>query len=325
MPKVFKNADFVRVAYSIFVLVAVCVAVISFVSPAEKVKAQKFKKNSGKSSPPGERLATTPFPTSSALPAAIPDNAPTPGLNLPIPVSGLTDDLRGVAVNISFNPTHTWLGDLRASLSAPGGSPTHQIFWEVGNTSGTSSGDSSDMTGPYLFTDGTTGDLWSVAAGLPNGSSVPSSSYRTTGALSAAFTDMNPVFQGPVLTENIANGTWNFYIGDRGGGDSGSVSALSLVLTTLAPTAGFAGIRGTVVTPAGRPISHARVSILNAETLETFTAVTNNFGYFTFESLPVENFYTMWVEHGRYQFEKQVQSFVLIGDIENARFISLTQ
>ncbi len=342
MPKFFRNAEFGRVAYSICVTAAVCFLAYGLALPAKQVGAQKFDKKS-LDAPPTERLATTTFPTSTALPASIPD-ATAAGINLTVPVSGLTDDLRGVALNIAFDQPagpggHTWIGDLIMTLSSPAPSNSHVILHRVGSTTGTSTGDSSNVIGPYTFSDGgpvAPGDIWVTAASGPSSFDIPAGPYRTTACCApssagpAIITSMNPVFQGPVLHErpfsdlpaNVANGSWTLNISDNAGGDTGRVSALSLTLTTLAPTAAHARIQGLVITPTGRPIANARVSILNAETLETQTVTTNQFGLFNFDGLPVENFYTMWVEHGRYQFDQPVQSFVLVGDLTGARFVS---
>lgn len=338
--------DLQRVVYSVFVIALIAGAAFVFKSPA-RVEAQKFEKK-----PEAERLATATFPTSETLPFAIPDNDPA-GVNLSIPVSGLTDEVRGVALNMTFdNPGaggHTWVGDLNTTLTAPGGSPSHLIFQRVGSTTGTGGGDSSDVTGPYTFTDGTTGDFW-MEAGATIGGTVAPGLYRTLACCAPAatgpgiFTDMNPVFQGPALADprsgfvkkggseekkpttinppdNVGNGTWTLSISDNAAGDTGRVAALSLTITTLAPTAALASIRGAVKTGKGRPISGAFVTILNTQTNETITVRTGTFGVFRFEELPVGVFYTMWVEHGRYQFQKPLQSFTLLDDF-GTTFIS---
>ncbi|MDH3530706.1 MAG: carboxypeptidase-like regulatory domain-containing protein, partial [Acidobacteriota bacterium] len=107
-------------------------------------------------------------------------------------------------------------------------------------------------------------------------------------------------------------------------GDSGimGTGGLGLTITTLAPTAALAEIRGGVRTAKGRPISGAYVTILNTNTNQTMTVRTGTFGNFRFEGLPVGSFYTMWVEHGRYQFGQPLQSFTLESDIGDATFIS---
>lgn len=334
-----RTGNLQRVVYSVFLIALIAGAAYVFKSPA-RVEAQKSEKT-----PRSERLATATFPTSTGLPLAIPDND-TAGTTATIPVSGLTDEVRGVALNFSI--THTWAGDLVMNLTEPGAN-SHLIFQRVGSTSGTSGGDSSDLAGPYTFTDGTTGDFW-MTAGTTIGGTVPAGSYRTLACCAPAvsgpgiFTDMNPVFQGPAFADpragfekkgggeggkpilvnppdNLGNGNWTVSIEDQVAGDTGSLTALSLTITTLAPTAALASIRGAVRTGKGRPISGAFVTILNTETNESITVRTGTFGVFRFEDLPVGVFYTMWVEHGRYRFDQPLQSFTLLDDL-GTTFIS---
>jgi subtilisin-like proprotein convertase family protein len=224
---------------------------------------------------------------------------------------------------------HTWIGDLNMTLTSP--SASHLIMQRVGSTTGTGSGDSSDFQGPYTFTDGTTGDIW-TAAGVIVGGTVPAGAYRTVACCAPVagpgiLTDMNPVFAGPVLhggssfskgkvaqtpTDDVANGVWTLNVSDNAAGDTGRVSALSLTLTTLAPTAALASIRGSVLSGDGQAVSRASVTIFDTNTGESLTATTNQFGYFRFEDLPVGHFYTMTVQHRQHTFLPQ--SFVLDDD-----------
>ncbi len=305
-----------------------------------------YKASAKKKSTPATMIATTTFPTSTGLPAAIPDNVPA-GLTLSIPVSGLTDQLRGVALNMTLDQPaggggHTWVGDLNVNLTGPPAGPTHLIMQRVGSATGMGSGDSTDIQGPYTFTDGTTGDFWALAVAMVGGT-VPPGAYRTMACCTGAFTDMNPVFQGPVLyerstafdrksgesskfsnnpVEDAANGTWTLNVADNATGDTGRVSALSLTLTTLAPTAATASLRGGVFDINGQAVSNASVTIFNTETGESSVYRTNNFGYFRFDELPVGHFYTLSVQHRQHQFE--VQSFTLDED-RQAEFRSNTR
>lgn len=286
-------------------------------------------------------LATVTFPTSTALPLAIPDNT-SAGTALNIPVAGLTDQLRGVALNITFDQPaggggHTWVGDINMTLTSP--SASHLIMQRVGSATGTGSGDSTDIQGPYTFTDGTTGDFWGIAVGMVGGT-VPPGAYRTMACCTGAPTDMNPVFAGPVLVEpgifakketkevsiplpaDAANGNWTLNVSDNAAGDTGRVSALSLTLTTLAPTAARAFVSGRVVTPSGSGIARARVSILNTSNQNTIGVLTNSFGYFKIEDLPVGNIYILSVGHKEYQFAVSSQSFTLNDNISDTVFIS---
>ncbi len=341
-----KFSEFQRVAYSLFALAFVASVTYLVAVPSGKVGAQKV---GSKERTQTQQFAVNDFPTSTALPSPITDNTPA-GIDIVFPVAGLTngDLVRGVELDITMDQPaggggHTWIGDLIMTLTDPNGT-SHLIMQRVGSATGTGAGDSSDFQGPYTFADlrhpTPPANIWDVAVAMVGGT-VPSDTYRTLDCCVNTPTEMNPVFQQVVslsdtselfkkaetktvkvgMPDNIVNGNWTLNISDNAGGDTGRVAAASLRVVTLAPTAAFAGIRGGVRTASGRPISNARVSILNTTTNETFVAQTNPFGFFSFEGLPVGVFYTMWVEHGRYQFAEPTRNFTLEGDVGDAVFV----
>lgn len=306
---------------SVFTVLA-CAAYFLAV-PAYQANAKKKKKSTA-------MLATATFPTSTALPAEIPDSSPATGVSLDIPVAGLTDEVRGVALNITFDNSdpgltqHTWMGDINIVLTAPD-LANHLILCD-------DISESSDLRGPYTFTDASTDNPWLVGDATGGADPIAAGAYRTTDC-GEAVTDMNPVFQGPAFadidnmfdkkssgdskidripTDNLGNGTWTLNVADDAGGDTGNVSAASLTITTLAPTAASASIGGAVLTDSGQAVSRALVTVLNTETSESITVRTNQFGYFRIEDLPVGQFYTMSVSHKQYIFEPQ--SFTLEDD-----------
>jgi len=313
---------------SVTVLTLLACAVYFLVIPLNQASA-------GKKSRSRLMFATTVFPTSAALPAPVPDNVPA-GISLDIPVAGLTDQVRGVALNITMDQPagaggHTWVGDLNMTLNSPDMN-SHLIMQRTGSTTGTGNGDSSDVQGPYTFGDGTVNNWWAAAASGPSAFIIPPGTYRTSACCTGANTEMNPVFMGPALADgtfdykdsskrsmndlpvdNIGNGTWTFDISDNAGGDTGRVAELSLIITTLAPTAALAAIRGTV-SANGRGVPYTKVTLVNTNTGEALTVMTNNLGYYRFEDLTVGDFYTLDVIHKRYQFEQR--SFTLDDDIE---------
>ena len=175
---------------------------------------------------------------------AIPDGTSTtacqtPGapLNVTFNVSGLTGNVQSVAVTVTFNPAHTWAGDVVATLIAPNGTTQLDLFGYTRATTATgagSGGDDSVLAGPYTFSDAATGNWWSVAAATGEGIAIPSGSYRTSQRGGAggtgAVTSLNAVFGG--LTAAQANGTWTLRFIDGCREDTGSVSAASLDITT---------------------------------------------------------------------------------------------
>jgi hypothetical protein len=84
------------------------------------------------------------------------------------------------------------------------------------------------------------------------------------------------------------------------------------VLTVLGPTAGGAVVSGYVLTPSGAGISRALITLtdLNGETRFT---VTNQFGAYSFEDVPVGEVYVLTVYHNRYFFRQQTL-VVNVGD-----------
>jgi len=176
---------------------------------------------------------------------AIPDaSAGGPGafgtpLNITFNVSGLTAPLSDVKVD--FTATHSWIGDLNVVLTSPGGTASQVIFSQVGATSATSFGSSSDLLGTYSFFDAAAGtNIWTASAATP----VPAGNYRTTAAGPSAstppFTSLTSPFAG--LTTAQVNGTWTLAFRDGAAGDTGSVTAANLTLTGGAAAANDAPV-----------------------------------------------------------------------------------
>ncbi len=73
-------------------------------------------------------------------------------------------------------------------------------------------------------------------------------------------------------------------------------------------TAADANLGGRVTSQSGRPISGARVALLNNVGNVTF-ALTNPFGYFRFEGIPTGETYVVNVISKRYTFQSRVINF----------------
>ena len=168
------------------------------------------------------------------------DTNPATSKDVTFTVSGLSGSVNNVQLNnLTFgSPVHTWVGDLKAILIAPNGA-SHILFGRTAATTSTACGSSSEAIGPYSFMDTAaappSGGWWQSAAAS---ATVATGNYRTT-ALGGAgannpspATSMNPSFTGVAN----ANGTWTLRFTDHGGGDTGSVSAATLLVET-APVA----------------------------------------------------------------------------------------
>lgn len=183
---------------------------------------------------------------------AIPDSAngtcwaaPGTALSMPIVVSGVGGAITNMSVSLTM--THTWVGDLNVTLSAPGGSPSFTIFGRTGSASTTPSpgpncGYASNMSGTYVYADpSATSNNWWTAANVTDGTNIATGTYFTTplgapaGAVPTAGSAFNAAFAA--LTPAQINGTWTLTITDNTSGDTGSVSAASLTLTAGAPPA----------------------------------------------------------------------------------------
>lgn len=149
-------------------------------------------------------------------------------LNITFNVTGLSGSVTNVAVQ--FEATHTQVGDLRAILIAPGGSPSHILFSQTGATSATDCGSRADLRGLYRFEDISGGGTnWWAAAAVPN-SIVAPGTYRTTQSgpqPTASFsptTSINAAFTGVTNP----NGTWTLRFLDGAALETGSVSGATL-------------------------------------------------------------------------------------------------
>jgi hypothetical protein len=81
-------------------------------------------------------------------------------------------------------------------------------------------------------------------------------------------------------------------------------------------------IGGRVMSIGGRSIRRANVSVLNLTTLETQTRVTNDFGYFKFNNLPIFDLYLVSVSSKSYFFTNSNQLVQFMGVEHNTLFTS---
>lgn len=180
---------------------------------------------------------------------AIPDNNPA-GLDVTFSVSGMTAPVADVSVSMSL--THTWAGDLEATLIAPNGKARRVLFGRLGLTSAANLGTATDFGGVYRFSD-RGGDLWAAIGP----SVIPSGEYRASTAGMYGDTTKVGGCTAPItlafdaLTTAQLNGVWTLRIADRSSTDVGSISAATLRLLPAGDalfTDGFDGIaRGSCV------------------------------------------------------------------------------
>jgi len=88
-------------------------------------------------------------------------------------------------------------------------------------------------------------------------------------------------------------------------------------------TAAPASITGRVTDPTGAALRGVTVTLADVTSGQVRNATTNNFGYYTFNDLTVEDFYRMTVSSRRYLFRSQVRAFTLTTDLANMDFVSV--
>jgi hypothetical protein len=93
----------------------------------------------------------------------------------------------------------------------------------------------------------------------------------------------------------------------------------------LGTTAAAASLGGTVLSENGRGLPRSMATIQNLNTEETRTVITNSFGYYRFNALPVGDLYVVTITNKKAGFNRQTQSFVLNGDEDNLNFTTTAQ
>ena len=158
-------------------------------------------------------------------------------LDVTFNVSGLSGNISDLAISMTFGSPHTWAGDLVVTLYPPLVAPSLVIFGYTGATT-VGFGDSSDLAGPYTFSDDAVGDWWAAASATLSGAPIPSGSYRTSAiggnADGGVQTSINAVFGG--MTPEQAGGVWSLRFTDGGSGDTGSISAATLTFAVPEPS-----------------------------------------------------------------------------------------
>ena len=180
--------------------------------------------------------------------------SPVTPLNVTFNVTGMptgaASDVR--ITGLTFGPHHTRAGEVVAQLIAPNGAQ-QIIFGRTGATTSVSTGDNSDLAGPYSFADDAPDNWWVAAGSAGDTAAIPSGSYRSSAVGGAgatgAVTSLTSAFSG---VTNL-NGTWTLRFTDGCVGDTGAVTAVTL---ELAPKC--APFESAVVT------GQAKVSTANA-------------------------------------------------------------
>ena len=89
----------------------------------------------------------------------------------------------------------------------------------------------------------------------------------------------------------------------------------------LAPTAAGVSISGRVLDATGRGIALARLSLTDSSG-NTRTALSNPFGYYSFEDVEVGQHYVLSIGHKRYVFDPSVRVINVVDEILDLDFIA---
>lgn len=227
-----------------------------------------------------------------------------------INVTGLSQTAYSVTVRLN-SLRHTFPADIDILLVNPAGRKFILMSDVVGGE---------DFTGQtYTFSDAATALLPSSGTPPASGTFRPTN-YGATDSFPAPAP--SPPFLSPAsagsatLTEAFAgtdggnpNGTWQLFVSDDATGDIGAIDGgWTLTITplnsvcSLAPTAAGVTVSGRVVDSAWRGIGRAIVTISDGDAPPR-SALSNSFGFFTFENVPAGRLYIVTAAARGFSFE----------------------
>lgn len=166
-------------------------------------------------------------------------------------------------------------------------------------------------------------DAATVSTVLSSVFDIVANDTANTNAINASRVDLNPTTSLEETTLTVAQGTFNvsggvitftpdtanfsapFSISYTVKDSAGTTSnAANVTLTPLGVSAASVNLDGRVVGGNARRAARAEIITRNLETGEDFRAVTNSFGYFRFENLPL-GFYTIRVKQKNHESAPQ--------------------
>ena len=197
-----------------------CLLVLGLLAAAQSAQATTFAAN-------GATLGPIPDSDNCGPPPGAPRDVTFTAAGLP---AGAPTN---VAVDMTFSPNHTFLGDLVVTLIAPGGAPGFPVFGLTGATTATvGAGDDSNVAGPYTFIDSAPAapTWWNAAAAAAGNAIVASGSYRASQVGGVGSTGANTLITPAFGAVANANGTWTLRFTDSCWDDFGTVFAANLTV-----------------------------------------------------------------------------------------------
>lgn len=107
--------------------------------------------------------------------------------------------------------------------------------------------------------------------------------------------------------------------------NSFGISHIEVCFDNSVTTAARTSVSGIVTDEFGNGIPRTTITIMNTNTSEIQTAITNSFGVYQFDGLEVGNFYIVSASNRRYSFETNQQFFVLNDAVSDLNFKALSQ
>lgn len=166
----------------------------------------------------------------------VPDGVPA-GITTNLPVSGIPTSATITEIRVTFNMTHTWVGDMSVNLRAPNGQ-TINLFALLNN--GTGGNGTANFVNTSISSDNTFPSLSSAAA--PRTGVYRADRYGTVlnaapyGPTSLPVTTQ--VWTG-LLNAATINGTWTLGLADLGPADLGVLQNWSITISYGAPITGI--------------------------------------------------------------------------------------
>jgi len=146
-----------------------------------------------------------------------------------VPITATITDPTKVTINLDLS--HTWLGDVVAQLTKPGGTSC-ALIKRLGGTTDTSCGDSSDFgAGNVLsFNAANTTTINFATPGATT--SIPAGAYAPSGGASPHPSTIPLCNLTTFLNGAAVNGNWSMTFYDNGADDTGTVNSWQLIFAT---------------------------------------------------------------------------------------------
>ncbi|HEY6565007.1 MAG TPA: PEP-CTERM sorting domain-containing protein [Pirellulaceae bacterium] len=165
----------------------------------------------------------------------IPDNQPGNPLIMNFAV---TDVGPITSVDVTLNSfTHTWVGDMIATLTGPGGVATilNRTTNEVAASCTSTVGNSANVAGNYRFIDSGA----SIAAALNANPATLAAGDYTASTRTVPTTCTAPLSLGSIFNGTNAVGNWTLSVTDNAALDSGTIGSATLNVNTVPEPAIF--------------------------------------------------------------------------------------